>query len=146
MTLGPKWKALVTLWTEQVLKCARCGQTFTEIDNIGMWKCSQHWWPGTPPETNGEWKCCKKKEFSLASWRNSGCIRADHTTFKIPFGEQHDVEIPRTLLSFIRTRKKATVSNEGEDSDRGFATAIKIRRFDCEAAKRKGRTSPFLIE
>ena len=146
MTLGPKWQALVNLWTEQVLKCARCGQTFTEIDNIGMWKCSQHWWPGMPPEDGGQWRCCGKKEFSEPSWKNTGCIKADHTTFKIPFGEQHDVDIPRTILSFIRTRKKATISSGGQERGKGFTTAIRIRRFDWEAGKKKGRNSPFLIE
>ena len=44
----------------QVHECKVCGRFFTEIENLGSWKCTYH--PGTWDYVKRHWTCCKERE------------------------------------------------------------------------------------
>lgn len=49
--------------------CARCGVTYHEYNNIGVWQCRQH-----PQDVgiNNRYRCCNRPP------KTAGCQRADH--------------------------------------------------------------------
>lgn len=44
----------------QVHQCRVCERFFTEMENVGMWKCKYH--PGNWNERKREWTCCGETE------------------------------------------------------------------------------------
>lgn len=44
----------------QVHECKVCGRFFTEIENLGSWKCTYH--PGTWDYVKRRWTCCLETE------------------------------------------------------------------------------------
>lgn len=144
MMLGEKWQKAVRSWTRRVLTCESCGQQFRQINNIGRWRCSQHWWPGFPPKKGEKWRCCGKVEVGTPSWKSEGCVPADHTLEEVPYDTGHDLLAPKTVFSFVRTARKSVVSDLSEEGTEAFSMNVRIRRFDLAEAVAMGMTDPFL--
>lgn len=129
-----KWEDVISRWTEEKLKCTKCGNFFYEINNIGAWKCSQH---AHERHTNAStrWPCCDKIYRGVPGMASLGCVRADHTTLEVNFTEEHDISIPITLKNYITVYGQSVIEN----NDALHQNKIKIRRFDWKTADKLGR-------
>ncbi len=154
LLLDEDWNNIIHKWNQEELKCTRCKMLFKEIENIGLWKCSQHASEYLSGRTSQKqyWSCCNRIYLGNNSLKNIGCIKADHTTLKIPFNEDHDMPIPIALSEFMNLNGKSVVFKEFEDisSIQGkeeLYDTIQIRRFDWKDAEKKGRLDlkPFSV-
>ena len=39
-----EWDKKISIWTQTIRFCKRCGMHYRVIDNIGSWKCTQAMW------------------------------------------------------------------------------------------------------
>lgn len=83
------------VWLTRARQCVNCGYVFSELNNIGRWKCKR-FHPMARYATNGDTKyqCCKRTVGSL------GCVPADHTDSHAPDQEQRAIDA-QTVSCFL---------------------------------------------
>lgn len=99
---------------EARLRCATCGEQFTEVTNMGMWHCRMH--PGEV--VDGRFTCCKRKTIypsRMVFMQNCvqpearGCTPCDHRAVDDRFSGQEVVAFPENYL-FVLNPKRASIS------------------------------------
>ena len=67
----------------ELRECRRCAVQYSEINNLGTWRCHYH--PGAVNNvwndgTRGRWDCCGAPDVAdpLRRHADSGCVKCDH--------------------------------------------------------------------
>lgn len=117
-------------------QCKRCSVFYSEKDNIGQWRCSQHAGFFNPTCKGSKAVCCGKvfrgfeNTVSATPW---GCVRADHTILDIPWNDSHKLYISRKTLEVMMPPKDYTASDEK------FKDGIKyigVQRYDWKESEK----------
>jgi hypothetical protein len=122
--ISPEWQTVIAGWRSKREKCAWCGFTFYESDNIGRWQCRQHR-QVQYSTAYSMWQCCG---FAIANPKNtlryhhtemapelSGCVLSDHSAQRERVWNMYDaVPLPRILQALIEPRDDACISDREE--------------------------------
>ena len=103
----------------KVLECEKCKAIYTELHNVGTWKCTYH--PGYYDEYEEKWTCCGEKKHLVSkyddfarycTWKDKfspvplfsqGCTPCDHKSSlsDIPYKDV-EVENIAQLIPFMK--------------------------------------------
>lgn len=119
------WNNLLVKWKTVKLQCVNCGQPFTEYNNIGKLKCTQHPVIDRPPP--GEpWPCCGAKSKIAITGTNKGCVRCDHSTKYIPYDEAWNTPIPLIIFKQLGIPNNSPCIVNVDN----YTNCVTVRRYD----------------
>ena len=144
--VSPYWAEKIKSYKRDVYVCYNCKLKYTESENIGKWKCHQH---ATFASINEKviWPCCGR---TIKSINNNGCVKSDHTTLTVPYGEYDNLPIPISIAPQLKINNKlpSVVEVNSPDNYEFYTTRediadatenyIQIRRYDLKQQKING--------